>query len=103
MAKKPNFDEALSNPAEAFFSAQEPPADQTQSNTPPARKEATEAPAGAPEGYIVIPAYRMEAKSRRVQLVIQPGLYEIVKDRATARGQKVNDFICKALEEAIKE
>lgn len=59
------------NPAYDFISTQEPSAEQTQSNTPPARKKAAEAPAGAPEGYRIVP----ERKSRRLQLLIAPTLY----------------------------
>lgn len=87
------------NPALAFISAQEPPADQTQTNTPPARKEATEAPAGAPEGYILIP----ERKTRRLQLLIGPTLYNQVKAKAEAAGQSTNEYINNVLTDAVKE
>lgn len=87
------------NPALDFISAQEPPADQTQSNTPPARKEATEAQAGAQEGYILIP----ERKTRRLQLLIGPTLYNQVKAKAEAAGQSVNEMINLILKDAMRK
>lgn len=89
------------NPAMAFISAQEPPADQTK-ETPTAPRKQPTAPARAPEGYKIAPEY-VEVKSRRVQLVFRPSLYEAVKEKAEARGQSVNDFISTILAEAIQQ
>lgn len=55
-----------------------------------------------PEGYKLNPMY-VETKSRRLQLVLQPSLYERVKAAATNKGVSVNDYIHKLLEEATRE
>ena len=56
----------------------------------------------APEGYKLNPLY-VETKSRRLQLLLQPSLYEKVKEQADQGGLSVNEFIHSTLEEAIKE
>ncbi len=58
--------------------------------------------APAPEGYKLNPLY-VEKKSRRLQLVLQPSLYEKVKAASKDKGMSVNDYIHKLLEEATKE
>lgn len=83
MAKKTFKD----NPALQFISAAE-------EATPEA--PAPEAPAPAPRAR-PLPG---EKKSRRVQLVIRPGLYQRVKGHAAARGLSVNEYICRVLEQA---
>ena len=55
-----------------------------------------------PEGYKVNPQY-IEKKTRRLQLVLQPSLYERVKARAEQSGSSVNDYIHSILEEATRE
>ena len=49
-----------------------------------------------PEGYKVNPEY-IETKSRRVQLLIQPSVYDALKARAQAEGISVNEVINTAL------
>ena len=52
----------------------------------------------APEGYKLNPEY-VETKSRRVQALVQPSVYEAVKARAQAEGISVNEAINTALRE----
>ena len=80
------------NPAMQFITPQEEPG------------KATETPAkatDAPEGYKVNPLY-IETKSRRLQLLVQPSLYERIKEKADAQGQSVNELIHTILEAWIR-
>lgn len=52
----------------------------------------------APEGYKPNPEY-IETKSKRVQLLVQPSVYEAVKAKAKARGISTNEAINEALRE----
>lgn len=86
MAQKKTF-KADFNPAMQFIST---PITETETT----REE-------APEGYKVNPLY-IEKRSKRLQLLIQPNLYERVKAQADGEGCSVNDFIHRVLEEAVK-
>ena len=55
----------------------------------------------APEGYKRNPEF-IEKKTRRLQLVLQPSLYEKVKASAQQNGSSVNDYIHSILEDATK-
>lgn len=44
-----------------------------------------------------------EAKTRRLQLLIQPSLYEAVKERAEAEGLSINETISELLRRALEE
>lgn len=93
MAKKKTFIEQLDsdNPALQFIS------------TPSTMREApAEVPEKAPEGYKRDPKY-IEIKSRRLQLVLQPSLYEKVKRGAKAADLSVNEYCHRILEEATRE
>ncbi len=68
MAGKKSFKTQL-NPAMQFISPQEESVKTTD----------------APEGYKANPLF-VETKSRPLQLLLQPSLYERIKARATARG-----------------
>jgi predicted HicB family RNase H-like nuclease len=68
-------------------------------STPVEERPQIDAP---PEGYKVNPQY-IEKKTRRLQLVLQPSLYERVKARAEQSGSSVNDYIHSILEEATRE
>lgn len=89
MAKKSFKD----NPALQFISTAEP---EEQEQTPAKTTDK------APEGYKVNPLY-IETKSRRLQLVLQPSLYEKVKATAKAKKLSVNEYIHQLLEEATRE
>lgn len=59
-------------------------------------------PAKAPEGYKPNPLY-IEKKTKRVQLVLQPSLFDRVKATADAKKLSVNEFVHQLLEEATRE
>ena len=113
MAGKKSFT-AQQNPALAFISAQEPEGKaegkkRLQVETRPLyqREEAEASSAAhvkttdAPEGFKANPLF-VETKSRRLQLLVQPSLYDAIKARATAEGQSVNELVHSILEAAIK-
>lgn len=88
MAKK-NFN--LENPAMQFIST---PAEAVV-------KEEAETIAPAPEGFKINPLY-LEKKSRRLQLLMKPSIYEKLKARADREGNSVNDVVNNLIEEALK-
>lgn len=51
-----------------------------------------------PQGYRINPLY-IETRSKRVQLVMQPSLYERVKNAADKEKISVNEFIHRVLEQ----
>ena len=77
----------LDNPAMQFIS------------TPTETETTVTAP--APEGYNPTPLY-IEKRSKRLQLLLQPSLYEKVKARADKQGCSVNDLIHTILENETK-
>ena len=100
-----------SEPALAFISGAEeekrPP--KAKPTSKPATKKATatapKAPKAkpttkdrktAPEGYKIAPQY-VELKTKRVQLLVQPSLYEAVKAKASSLGISTNEAISEAL------
>ena len=84
MATKKTFKD---NPALRFLSVPE---------------EEEKASGKAPDGYKLNPMY-VETRSRRLQLVLQPSLYEKVRERATAEKISVNEYIHRILEAAVEE
>ena len=88
MAKK-NFN--LENPAMQFIST---PAEEVKTGK-------AEAIAPAPEGFKINPLY-LEKKSRRLQLLMKPSIYEKLKARADREGNSVNDVVNNLIEEALK-
>lgn len=94
MAGKKSFT-AQQNPALTFISAQ--PETQPREEEP-AHIKTTD----APEGYKTNPLF-VETKSRRMQLLVQPSLYDAIKARATAEGQSVNELVHSILEAAVKK
>lgn len=86
MAKKKTFN--LQNPALQFISTQ---TDLTEQNALPK----------APEGYKQNPIY-IEKKTRRLQVLMQPSLYNKLKARAQNNGCSVNDTLHVILAEALK-
>lgn len=85
-----------SEPALAFMSGATAEAPAPKKAT--AKKPAPRAPEKkeAPEGYRVAPQY-VETKSRRVQALIQPSVYEAVKAKASSLGISTNEAINEAL------
>jgi hypothetical protein len=88
MAQKKSFKADL-NPAMQFISTQ------AAEETPAPIREET------PTGYRVNPLF-IEKRSKRLQLLVQPSLYDQIKERADAEGCSVNDLIHRLLENAVK-
>jgi|GEM_PF-1667233 len=78
---KSNLTGAVVNPAMQFISTPEEPERQPPQQSDP----------------------RAETKSRRLQLLIRPGLYGRVKRGAARRGISVNEYIHVLLERALDE
>ncbi len=96
MAKKKSF--IGDNPALQFISTAEtetqPPEEKTITMPQPTEKP--------PAGYKLDPRF-VETKSRRLQLVLQPSLYERVRAGAAAAGLSVNEYCHQILDEATRE
>ena len=101
---------AAENPALMFISQAEEPqaAPETKRATRKTTSKADSPLQAAPEirpaatsGRPVPP--RKEYKSRRLQLLIQPSLYEAIRDRAEAEGLSVNEEIHTLLRQALGE
>lgn len=91
---------AAANPAMMFIS--EPQKEE------PARAKNRETPKREPKQWAsTIQAPRApqgrEAKTRRLQLLLMPSLYDAVKERADAEGLSVNETISKLLQQALSE
>lgn len=91
------------NPTMSFISqesidnAERAPADQILEKTEPKPARSRKAPAG----YKPNPEY-IEKRTRRVQMLIQPSLYDLLKAKAEAEGISTNEAINKAIEEYIE-
>lgn len=91
MAKKD-----FKNPAMSFFSQESiDKVDGTPENTP-----AFTGTKKAPAGYKVNPEY-VETKSKRVQILMQPSLHSEAKAISDRLGISLNDFIHRAIQEAV--
>ena len=76
---------SANNPAMMFIS---------QPEAEPERKASPlQAPMRAPQGR--------EAKTRRLQLLLTPSLYQAIKDRADSEGLSVNETISELLQTAL--
>lgn len=82
--------EKIENPALQFIS-------NAMSKEQPERRE-QDIHVPAPEGYKVVP----EAKSKRLQLLIQPSLYNRIKEKAEETETSVNDTIHSILSKAMR-
>ncbi|MBQ8000372.1 MAG: hypothetical protein IJ298_04050 [Ruminococcus sp.] len=94
MAQKKSFTKNL-NPAMQFISTAEETKPEVKTETFIERAE-------APKGYKLNPVY-IETKSKRLQLLVQPSLYEKVKAIADRENKSVNELIHSILEEATRE
>ena len=103
MARKKSFT-GEDSPARQFFSGAvaEPEPDAEQEPRTESRQAAmgTGAQEGAPAGYKRNPEY-IECRTKRVQLVIQPSLYEAAKAAATEAGVSLNEFFNRAVAKAV--
>jgi hypothetical protein len=67
-----------------------------------AEKQPAQPPEKTPTGYKRNPLY-VETKSKRLQLLIQPSLYEKLKTRATEENTSVNGIVNTILLDAFTE
>lgn len=94
MSKKQDY---TKSPALQFISAAEQEQESKQPDTQSGGK--------APEGMKLNPEYiekYIEKRTRRVQIVLQPSLYERAKAKAESCGKSFNDYIHELLENALK-
>ncbi len=115
MAKKSFTD----NPAEQFISSireekEVPQVEVTYESKMESKKESIEesapSPANAiapskfqvPEGYKLDPRF-IEKRTKRVNLLMQPSLYEKIQAKASQEKKSVNDFIHSYMEELLKK
>lgn len=85
MSKKPDYTQS---PALAFISGAQP-AEQVQSTEK------------APEGMKLNPEFvekYIEKRTKRVQIIMQPSLYDKAKAQAERRGISFNDYVHKLIE-----
>lgn len=87
-------------PALAFINTEKNSKASKKTEAKPETIRAT--PAQAPEGYKLNPLY-VETKSRRVQALVQPSIYEAVKAKAQALGISTNEAINEALRAYTEE
>lgn len=105
---------AADNPAMRFISAEPEPEEAEAPETGKKRLKisgratvSTPEQEPIPEETILLQAprapQRAEAKTRRLQLLLQPSLYEAVKARAEAEGVSVNEEIGELLRSALRK
>lgn len=107
MASKKTFKDSITAPAMSFISQESiDKAEGAGQATTPAetQPESAAAPktAKAPKGYKLNPQY-VETRSHRLQVLLQPTLYEKLKNKATREETSVNDVIHTILTEAMRE
>ena len=96
MSKKPDYknNPAINSPVFSILDNAREPEHNTQ------RAEA------APEGMRMNPAYiekYIEKRTRRVQIIMQPSLYEKAKAKAEALDKSFNDYIHELLERDVNK
>lgn len=96
MATKKSFKD--SNPAMQFISAQEPADKPVQKSTVPGTSNIPPAELAA---WVKANPLWAEKKTRRLQLVLRPSVYDLVKTAAAQSKTSVNDYIDKALEDLL--
>ena len=93
MAKK----DFKGNPAMSFISQE---SIEKVDKAPEARSSFTGTPK-PPKGYKLNPEF-IETKSRRVQILMQPSIYEAIKAKADTDGVSTNEAICEAIRAYLK-
>lgn len=78
----------------------EEPDPQTQQKKPRAKKTPTQK---APSKWSRDPSIEREKRTKRVQLVLPPSLFEAAKDLAEGEGISFNEFFIRSLESAVKK
>lgn len=84
------------DPAMNFISKES--IEKAEAETPTAIKR----PAKPPEGFKFNPLY-IETRSRRLQLLVQPSLYETLKKKAQAERTSVNELVNIILQDALEK
>lgn len=84
------------NPALRFITDPE-----EKTEEPAARPRTPSKPKATPREFKLNPEY-IETKTRRVQLIMQPSLYDRVKAAADKEGISVNEYIHAILDDATK-
>ena len=93
----------ISQPEEAATEPQERPQEAEKQRPEKSISSAAGTPQRAPQARRAQPQYDEETKSRRLQLLLTPSLYEAVKDQATREGRSVNDLINSILQDAMRK
>lgn len=93
MAKK----KIIASPIEAYFG--EDTLNQTETAAP---DEKTTAQDTVPDGYKLNPLF-IEKRTKRLQLVLQPSLYDRIREKSAAEGISINEYCHRVLEDAAKE
>lgn len=92
--KKKTFKEDLQNPAMSFISQES--VERAEGRSPEANQ--------APETKQPEPGYlKAERKSKRVQLLITPSLYEAIKQKAKTAGTSTNNYINYILKAGVEK
>jgi len=101
---------AAVNPTMQFISQPETAttAPQTMEESRPKKRastatKATTQPRKTPSAHRAQPQYGEEIKSRRLQLLLTPSLYEDVKEKAAEEQMSVNELINTILENATRK
>ena len=100
---------AAVNPTLQFISQPEPEEAATEPQTVEESKAkrkgstASSTPRKAPPARRALPQFDEETKSRRLQLLLTPSLYEAIKDKAAEERMSVNELINSILKDAIRK
>ena len=86
-------------PQEAATEPQRPEDGKAKGNTPAAKKT----PQTRPQARRAQPKYAEETKSRRLQLLLTPSLYEAVREKADLERVSVNEMINTILSDAVRK
>ena len=99
MAKsfKDRIQQKAANPTLQFIT---PPEEEKPRRETRAKKEEKPAPLPAQRA---LPQYGEETKSRRLQLLLTPSLYDGIKEEAQQRHTSVNELINTILKDAIRK
>lgn len=92
------------NPAMQFISSapqQSEEEPKPKQGRPAKPQSAYEKPQDPPDGFRMNPMY-IEKKTRRLQLLLKPSVYDAIRERADREGVSVNEMIGSILETAVK-
>lgn len=97
---------AAVNPTLQFISQPEPEEEPQTVEEGKAKREGSTASSTrrkAPPARRALPQFDEETKSRRLQLLLTPSLYETIKDKAVEERLSVNELINSILKDAIRK